>query len=78
MRRLELCKVHGWELEIGRSVSSWKVRLDWMDVGDVLRAKKTREGKLGRGIGLRGIEVGFVAAAVWREVRRVIFGAWGA
>jgi hypothetical protein len=49
-----------------------------MDVGDVLRAKKTREGKLGRGIGLRGIEVGFVVAAVWREVRRVMFGAWGA
>ena len=49
-----------------------------MDVGDVLRAKKTREGKLGRGIGSRGIEVGFVAAVVWREVRRVMFGAWGA
>ena len=78
MRGQELYKVHGRELEMGRSVSSWKVRLDWMDVRDVSRGEERREGKLGRGIGLRGIEVGFVVADVWREVRRVMFGAWGA
>jgi hypothetical protein len=49
-----------------------------MDVRDVSRGEERREGKLGRGIGLRGIEVGFVVAVVWREVRRVMFGAWGA
>lgn len=49
--------------------------MDWMDVWDVLRATKMGEGRLGRGIGLRGIEAGFVAAVVWREVRRVMFGA---
>ncbi len=78
MRAQELCKVRRWELEMGRSVLSWIIRLDWIKVGDVLRRKERREGKLGRGIGLRGIEVGFVAVAVWREVRRVMFGAWGA
>jgi hypothetical protein len=46
-----------------------------MDVGDVSRGEERTEGKLGRGIGLRGIEVGFVVAVVWREVRRVMFGA---
>jgi hypothetical protein len=78
VRAQELYKVHRSELEMGRSVLSWIIRLDWMDVGNILKRKERREGKLGRGIGLRGIEVEFVAAVVWREVRRVMSGAWGA
>jgi hypothetical protein len=49
-----------------------------MNMVIILKEREKREGKLGRGIGLRGIEVEFVAAVVWREVRRVMFGAWGA
>ena len=80
MRGQGLCKVRRWELELemGRSVLSWIVRLGWMNMVFILKEREKREGKLGRGIGLRGIEVGFVVAVVWREVRRVMSGAWGA
>jgi hypothetical protein len=49
-----------------------------MNMVFILKEREKREGKLGRGIGLRGTEVEFVAAVVWREVRRVMSGAWGA
>jgi hypothetical protein len=46
--------------------------------GERTERARRRERELGIGIGLRVIGAGFVAVVVWRGVRKVTFGAWGA